>query len=109
MLLQVWTYSSWEAKTLILPSLSKIQVDELNQFFFSHLLPGDHGVVVGVVVPQQFDGVVHRDVVLPHEVSNLWFGFDLPSGFCGLSPGEAVSLWWSSSSSSLLRVSLVLG
>ena len=94
---------------LILPSLSKIQVDELNQFFFGCLLPGDHSVVVGVVVPHQFNGMVHRNVVLPHEVSNLWVGLDLPGGFCGLSPGETVSLRQGSSSSSFPRVSSVLG
>ena len=92
MLLQVWTYSSWEQKALILSSLLKIQVDELDQFFFSRLLPGDCGAVMGVVVPHQFDGVVHRDVVLPHEISDLRVRFDFSSGLRGLFPGEVVSL-----------------
>ena len=108
MLLQVQTYSSWEAKTLILPSLSKIQVDEFDRFFFSRLLPGDCSIVVGVIVPHQSNGMVCRDVVLPHEISNLQVGFDFPSGLCGLSPGEAVSLG-RFSLSSFSRISLVLG
>ena len=27
---------------------------------------------MGVVIPHQLDGVLHRDIVLPHEVCNLW-------------------------------------
>ena len=108
MLLQVQTYSSWEVKTLILPSLSKIQVDEFDRFFFGCLLPGDHSIVVGVIVPHQFDGVVRRDVVLPHEIGNLWVGLDFPSGLSGFPPGEAVSLG-RSSFSSFLRISPMLG
>ena len=94
---------------LILSSLSKIQVDELDRFFFGCLLPGDHSTIMGVVVPHEFNGMSCRDIVLPHEVSNLWVRFNLPGGFCGLSLGEAVSLRWGSSSSSLPRVSLMLG
>ena len=93
---------------LILSSLSKIQVDEFDQFFFGRLLPGDCSTVVGIVISHQFNGVVCRDVVLFHEICDLRVWFDLPSGLHGFPPGEAVSLG-GSSSFSFPWISLVFG
>ena len=109
MLLQVWSYSSWEQKALILSSLSKIQVDEFDRFFFGHLLPGNCSVIVGVIIPHQFDGMLHRNVVLSHEVGDLWVRFDFPGGLCSLSPGGVISLRRGSSSPSFPWVSSMLG
>ena len=64
---------------------------------------------MGVVVPHEFDGMVCRDIVLPHEDGDLRVWLDFSGGFHGLSPGEMVSLRWSPSPSSLPRVSSVLG
>ena len=64
---------------------------------------------MGVVVSHEFNGVVSRDVVFPHEVSDLWIRFDFSGGFRGLSPGEAVSLRWGFSFPSPSGVSSVLG
>ena len=47
------------------------------------------------------------DIVLFHEVSHFWVSFDLSSDFRSLSPRGVTS--WGSSSSSLPRVSSVLG
>ena len=94
---------------LILSSFLKIQVDKLDQFFFSHLLPGGRRIIVGIVISHQFNGVLHRDFMLFHEVSKLQVCLDLPSGFCGFPPGEAFSLRWGSSSSSLSRISPMFG
>ena len=62
---------------------------------------------MGVVVSHQFDGVTCRNIVLLHEISNLWVGLDLPSGFRGPSPGGVVSQ--GSPFSSFPRVSSVFG
>ena len=53
--------------------------------------------------------MLSRDVVLPHEVCDLRVGLDLPGGFCGLSPGEVISLRQGPSSSSFSRISSVFG
>ena len=92
---------------LILSSLSKIQVDQFNQFFFSCLFPGNHGVIVRVVVPHQFDGMTHRDIVLLHEVSDLQVGSHLSSSFSSFPPGGVISQ--GSPLSSFPRVSSVFG
>ena len=64
---------------------------------------------MGVVVSHQLDGMLCGDVVLFHEVGNLWVSIDLSGGFHGLSPGEVVSLRQGSSSSSFPEISPVLG
>ena len=90
---------------LILPSHLKIQVDKFTQFFFGHLFPSDHRVVVGIVVSHQFYGMLHRDFMLFHEVSDLWVRLDFLS-VRGFPPGKVFSLWWGSSFSSFSRVLL---
>ena len=53
--------------------------------------------------------MVHRDVVLLHKFSNLWVRFNLPSGFRGLPPREAVPLRRDLSSPFLPQISPVFG
>ena len=81
-LLQVQTKCLWEVKVLILPSLSKILGDLIDQFFFGHSFPAGCGLIVGVVIPQQVQGLFCRDPVLLHEVVDPQISFNF-SGFGG--------------------------
>ena len=47
--------------------------------------------------------------MLSHKFCDLWVSLDFSGGFCGLSPGEVVSLRQGSSSSSFPGISLVFG
>ena len=47
--------------------------------------------------------------MLSHKFCDLWVSLDFSGGFCGLSPGEAISLRWGSSSSSFPWISSVFG
>ena len=91
---------------LILSSLSKIQVDQFDRFFFGHWFPSGCGVIMGIVVSHQFNGIACRDIMQFHEVRDFWVGFDLPCDFHSLSPG-VVS--WSSSLSPFSGVPSMLG
>ena len=64
---------------------------------------------MGIVVSHQFDGVLCRDLMLFHEVSNPQVCLDLPSGFRGFPPGEAISLRRGPPSSPLSGVSSMFG
>ena len=85
------------------PSLSKIQADFIDQFFFSHSFPGSHGVIV--IVPHEVYCLLHGDPMFLHEVVDPWVCFNF-LGLC-LSPGGLDSLWWRFFSSS--RVPPMLG
>ena len=64
---------------------------------------------MGVVISHQLDGMLHRDLMLFHEVCDLWVYLNFPGGFSGLPPGVAFSLRRGPSSPSLSGVSLVFG